>query len=251
MARRRAGTTLAATTGSSPSGRRTPRSCRTGRGSRGQQTRWDRLFFRWLTVSKSHHLPSDWTILQILCTISQALTHDGIILLGEICVLCSFKGILPKVKLHYFFKKFPWTILVLMSLSSLSTDKRHSKEALFTEPGHSNLSCVSWGKEQIGRPLSLPPSDSWLSLLLRSFWHLKLTLGLLTISPSSSRQGRSRWTGTPWSWMSWGRPSLWPRRPSPASPIPWWLTWSTGCRGNRVIVIAVSPKLYLFSCSRS
>lgn len=58
MVRRRAGTTLAAMTGSSPSGRRTPRSCRTGRDS--QQTRWGSGF---------HLHPTWWrTNLQIICT---------------------------------------------------------------------------------------------------------------------------------------------------------------------------------------
>lgn len=118
MARRQAGTTLAATTGSSPSERRTPRSCRTGRDSRGQQSRW--------------------CMIPQMCTFT---THEKMMW----CYCCAdFKKKSPlKVKPCYYFLSsyLPFSPLCL------STDKRHSKEALFTEPGHSHLSCISWGKE--------------------------------------------------------------------------------------------------------
>lgn len=76
MARRRAGTTLAATTGSSPSERRTPRSCRTGRDSRGQQSRWRIIGFHPTMGEQMRTNP--W--------------YDDGMLLGEISMLCWWKS---------------------------------------------------------------------------------------------------------------------------------------------------------------
>lgn len=171
MARHQAATTSVATIGSSPSGRRTPRSCRTERASR-PQTRWD-----WtLAVGMfSQALRSSITSSVSLCrrkTFQRGLIHRAWPQSSLLRWLRSGKAGFAHLPFNQQFRFEYWIVLKVL--------------------------CCS-----LGDPVCV----------------------------SSSKRDRNRWTGTPWSSMSWGQPSCWRKRPSPASLIPWWLTWSTGCRG--------------------
>ena len=116
-----------------------------------------------------------------------------------------------------------------------STDRRGSVES---PQAQNNMEMVSFpNTEQI---------HGWLVWLEAVFPFLSYTgywtFSMIHLLPALSwRRDRSRWTGTPWSWTSWGRPSCWLRSPTPASPTPWWPTWSTGCRGNSSTLTQFRP----------
>lgn len=94
------------------------------------------------------------TNLQIMSTVPELTVkwYGGVMLFEEICMRCWFKRKKrkkhpPKVMLCYF-NLFPLPVFSQPHIPLvLPTDKRHSKEALFTEPVHSHLSGISWGKE--------------------------------------------------------------------------------------------------------